>query len=62
MQPKTGIIVLAAGNSSRLGRPKQLLDFKGTTLLQNTVDIALRVPGSVVILVTGANSHLIGDE
>ncbi|WP_264537962.1 NTP transferase domain-containing protein [Flavobacterium sp. N1736] len=29
---KTGIIILAAGNSSRLGRPKQLLEYKETTL------------------------------
>lgn len=31
-------IVLAGGSSSRLGTPKQLLDFKGRPLLQHAVD------------------------
>jgi CTP:molybdopterin cytidylyltransferase MocA len=34
---KTGIIILAAGSSSRLGSSKQLLHFKGKTLLKHTV-------------------------
>ncbi|HVR41588.1 MAG TPA: nucleotidyltransferase family protein [Thermoanaerobaculia bacterium] len=33
-------IVLAAGTSSRLGRPKQLVPFGGTTLLQHAIDVA----------------------
>jgi molybdenum cofactor cytidylyltransferase len=33
-------IVLAAGGSTRLGAPKQLLPFRGTTLLQHAVDTA----------------------
>jgi molybdenum cofactor cytidylyltransferase len=31
-------IVLAAGSSSRLGQPKQLLDFEGKPLLQHAID------------------------
>jgi len=34
------IIIIAAGTSSRLGQPKQLVDFGEKTLLQNTVDLA----------------------
>ncbi len=33
-------LVLAAGSSRRLGRPKQLLPFRGATLLDATVDLA----------------------
>ena len=29
-----GIVILAAGSSTRLGQPKQLLEFQGTTLIQ----------------------------
>ncbi|MHC0447044.1 nucleotidyltransferase family protein [Flavobacterium sp. 3-218] len=59
---KTGIIILAAGNSSRLGRPKQLLEFKETTLLKNTISEALKVEKSFVIVVTGSNHDLIEKE
>lgn len=33
-------LVLAAGSSSRLGQPKQLLPYRGTTLLGTTLDLA----------------------
>lgn len=46
--------MLAAGASKRLGRPKQLLPFKGTTLLAYMVDLVTAVvPSTVVVL--GAN-------
>ena len=57
-----GIIILAAGNSSRLGQPKQLLAYKETTLLKNTVKEASLVPHAVVIVVTGSNHELIEKE
>ncbi len=59
---KNAIIILAAGNSSRLGRPKQLLEYKETTLLKNTISEALSVENSFVILVTGSNNNLIEKE
>ncbi|TDW47980.1 molybdenum cofactor cytidylyltransferase [Flavobacterium sp. 270] len=59
---KTGIVILAAGNSSRLGEPKQLLEFKNTTLLKNTINEALLVPNSIVIVVTGAVHETIEKE
>ncbi|MDQ6530355.1 nucleotidyltransferase family protein [Flavobacterium sp. LHD-85] len=61
-QNKTGIIILAAGNSSRLGRPKQLLEFKESTLLKNTISEALKVENSFVIVVTGSNHDVIESE
>jgi molybdenum cofactor cytidylyltransferase len=51
---KTGIIILAAGNSSRLGRPKQLLPYRGKTLLTHTTTEALNAGVHPVVVVTGA--------
>lgn len=59
---KTGIIILAAGNSSRLGRPKQLLEYKESTLLKNAISEALKVEDSFLIIVTGSNHDLIEKE
>ncbi|MCF6194026.1 MAG: NTP transferase domain-containing protein, partial [Kangiellaceae bacterium] len=35
-----GIVIIAAGNSSRLGSAKQLIKFKGHSLLQRTIKLA----------------------
>lgn len=58
---ETGILILAAGNSSRLGEPKQLLNFKGKSLLQNVCEEALKITKCVVI-VTGSNHSEISKE
>ncbi|KAA3438219.1 nucleotidyltransferase family protein [Rufibacter hautae] len=55
----TGIIVLAAGSSSRLGQPKQQLLYKGQTLLQHSLQAALASGGSPVMVVLGANAEAI---
>jgi molybdenum cofactor cytidylyltransferase len=55
----TGLIILAAGSSSRLGTPKQNLVFQGTTLLQRTIATALATDCKKVIVVLGANAKLI---
>lgn len=49
-----GIVILAAGNSSRLGHPKQLLPYKDQTLLSHTIGQALQTDLEPIILVTGA--------
>ncbi|MEO6588447.1 MAG: nucleotidyltransferase family protein [Pyrinomonadaceae bacterium] len=60
---KIGIIVLAAGSSSRLGQPKQLLKFKGKTFIRRIVESALNTNcHPVVVVVLGANFELIKDE
>ncbi|WP_373493137.1 NTP transferase domain-containing protein [Aquiflexum sp.] len=59
---KTGIIILAAGSSSRLGQPKQLLTYKGKTLVRRAVDMALESNSSANVLVLGASFELISKE
>jgi len=58
---ETGILILAAGNSSRLGEPKQLLHFKGKSLLRNVAEEALKI-SKAVIVVTGSNHTEISKE
>ena len=62
MTNKYGIIILAAGSSSRLGRPKQLLRYKDQSLLQHIVSIALEAAIGPVIVVLGAESDLLKKE
>ncbi|WP_316826211.1 nucleotidyltransferase family protein [Pedobacter miscanthi] len=50
----TAIIILAAGNSSRLGKPKQLLTYNGFTLLDIVIKEALKTTFRPVIVVLGA--------
>lgn len=52
----TGLIILAAGSSSRLGTPKQNLVFQGTTLLQRAITTALAADRANVMVVLGANA------
>lgn len=49
------VIVLAAGSSSRLGSPKQLLAVGGQNLVQHAVSVALSSRIGPVLVVTGAN-------
>jgi len=62
MKNKIGIIILAAGNSSRLGQPKQLLPYKGKSLLRHVTDEALSVKAVDVVVVTGAANAAIEHE
>ena len=52
-----GVIILAAGASSRLGEPKQLIKFDGKSLLQHAVDAATNSNANTVIEVLGANAE-----
>jgi molybdenum cofactor cytidylyltransferase len=51
---RTAIILLAAGGSARMGRPKQLLPFDGTSLLRRAAQTALATPCRPVVAVLGA--------
>jgi len=50
-------IVLAGGESSRFGKPKQLLDWKGEPFVHAVARTALEAGLSPVIVVVGANSE-----
>ena len=52
---KYGIIILAAGESKRFGKPKQLATYKGKTLLQNVIDEAAKTDEAAVCVVLGAH-------
>ena len=59
---KNAILILAAGSSSRMGKPKQLLPYKHTTLLGWTIEQALNLKTSTVYCILGANFDLIRKE
>lgn len=57
-----GVVVLAAGSSSRLGRPKQLVEFQNKTLLQRILDIVTPFNFNPTLLVLGAHAGQIKDS
>jgi molybdenum cofactor cytidylyltransferase len=57
-----GVVILAAGASTRLGKPKQLLKFKCKSLLQNSIDAAVHSDADSTIIVLGANAEQISNE
>ena len=58
----TALIVLAAGGSTRLGKPKQQLMFRGTTLLERTLQEGLKSRCDRLLLVLGGNYPMLGAE
>ncbi|MCA0959447.1 nucleotidyltransferase family protein [Muricauda ruestringensis] len=56
------VVVLAAGGSTRLGRPKQLVEFKGKTLLKHTMDEVDDLGFHTKILVLGARQEEIQNK
>jgi molybdenum cofactor cytidylyltransferase len=55
-QSSWALILLAAGASTRMGRPKQLLPVGGRPLLRHVVEAVLAAPVSPVVVVLGANA------
>lgn len=65
MSPEPGKlagIVLAAGSSERLGQPKQLVEWQGTTLVRRAAELALDVCNAGVSVVVGASSSQVTAE
>ena len=56
------IILLAAGSSSRMGKPKQLLRYNGDSFLSHMLNICIEVNTGKVIVVLGANAGLLENE
>jgi molybdenum cofactor cytidylyltransferase len=54
-------IILAAGQSARLGQPKQLLLHNGQPLVRRMADAALALAAGPVVVVTGANAAQVGE-
>lgn len=57
-----GIIILAAGPSSRLGKPKQLLAYHNKSLLRHVTEEAIHSETGPVIVVVGANTTAVAAE
>lgn len=53
--PSVGIVILAAGESQRMGRPKQLLPWQGRTLLRHAVETAIASSCGPIVVTTGAH-------
>jgi len=52
-------MILAAGASTRMGAPKQLLEFNGRPLVVHAVEAALASPAWPVVVVLGAHAEKI---
>lgn len=52
-QPKIGAILLAAGGSTRLGQPKQLVQYNGETLIRRAAKALIEARCSPVVVVLG---------
>lgn len=64
-QPRIGIVILAAGASTRMGNaatPKQLLVYEGKTLIRRAAETALASVCRPVVVVLGANAVAVGAE
>jgi molybdenum cofactor cytidylyltransferase len=55
-RPRVTGVVLAAGGSSRLGKPKQLLPLGDSTILETTLNVARRCPFDQIIVALGGAS------
>jgi CTP:molybdopterin cytidylyltransferase MocA len=54
--PRVGAVVLAAGGSTRLGRPKQLVTLHGEALVRRAARAALEAGAAPVVVVVGAGA------
>lgn len=59
---KIGAVILAAGESSRFGRPKQLVQFRGKSLVRRAVNAAKDANCSAIVVVLGSKRAQIERE
>ena len=57
-----GLIILAAGGSSRMGQPKQLLPWNGRTLLRHAAETAVATYCRPIVTVLGSAAKSCGEE
>ncbi len=55
-------VILAAGGSTRLGSPKQLLQYRGRSLLRHAAETALATGCRPVLIVLGSGADRLKDE
>jgi molybdenum cofactor cytidylyltransferase len=56
---RVGAVILAAGKSTRMGEPKQLLRLGESTVLEQTLDNILSAGVDDVVLVLGSSADII---
>lgn len=61
IDPELAVLILAAGESKRLGKPKQLLPYQQSTLLEYSISCAKSVSTNILI-VLGANAEAIREK
>ena len=61
-EERIGIVLLAAGASTRMGTPKQLLNLGGVSLIRRAAEQALDSGCHPAVVVLGANADLIAPE
>ncbi|WP_036484892.1 NTP transferase domain-containing protein [Myxosarcina sp. GI1] len=59
---RVGLILLAAGESKRMGTPKQLIEYNRRSLIRHTVEVAIASDCHPIIVVLGANRDRIIPE
>ena len=59
---QVAIVILAAGESARMGQPKQLLQYAGKSLIRRAVETALGAHAVPVFVVLGAHEAAIRTE
>lgn len=57
-----GLMILAAGASTRMGTPKQLLAYRGCTLIRYMAEVAIASVCQPIAIVLGANAERIKPE
>ena len=60
--PQVPLILLAAGESRRMGTPKQLLSYKGSSLICHAIEETVASVCNPILVVLGANSDCISLE
>lgn len=60
--PSLGVVLLAAGPSSRLGQPKQLVRLDGVSLVARSAKLALSLQPAFVNVVTGCETDRVDAE
>jgi len=60
--PDVGVLILAAGGSSRMGAPKQLIPYAGRSLLRSVAETAIESRCGPVVVVLGAQHDRVAPE